>query len=117
MAQESRDAAAKPYDGTERRGSALALNKEISLGWLISFLVGGVANFAAIIWIAATLVSDVGSLKVLVSEHARLLVEGRSDREKVLIQNLTQDSRLNAHDQALVTHSERITGIERRVYH
>lgn len=41
----------------------LALKKEIPLGWLATFLCGGLLNFAAIVWMASAVVSDVNSLK------------------------------------------------------
>lgn len=41
----------------------LTFTKEIPLVWLITFLLGGLANFAAIVWMAAVLVTEVSALK------------------------------------------------------
>lgn len=41
----------------------LAAKKELSLGWLGSFLLAAFANFAAVVWMASAVVSDVNTLK------------------------------------------------------
>lgn len=46
-----------------------SITKEVPISWLVTMLIGGIANFAAIIWIAATLVRDVDSLKTVTKEH------------------------------------------------
>jgi hypothetical protein len=110
MAERGRD-----YDGEDRR-SKLKVTKEIPLTWLVTFVSGGLANFGCIIWIAATLVSDIGSLKTLVNKHADTLEAIRKIEETRSVQHATHDSRLNTHDQVLVIHGDRITGIEKRLY-
>lgn len=48
----------------------LATKKELSLGWLGSFLLAAFANFAAVVWMASAVVSDVNSLKETVKALA-----------------------------------------------
>lgn len=51
---------------TERRThpslrETLTFTKELPLSWLFTFLIGGTANFAALVWMAATIVSNINS--------------------------------------------------------
>lgn len=48
----------------------LGAKKELSLGWLGSFLIAAFANFAAVVWMASAVVSDVNSLKETVKTLA-----------------------------------------------
>ena len=53
---------------TERRSKvslleAISSPKEIPLGWVATFFAGGIVNFTVLVWMASSLVSDVGALK------------------------------------------------------
>lgn len=114
--KDRRNVILQDYSGPEKRSDTFRISKEIPLSWLITFLVGGIANFASIIWIAATLVSDIKTIKSIVDKHEAFTVEVRIEKDKQFIQNITQDTRLNSHDTVLATHGERIKGVESRVF-
>lgn len=58
----------------------LTFKKEIPLVWLLTLLVGGLANFAALIWIAASIVNQVGG-----HEKAIAILETRTSANNTLI--------------------------------
>lgn len=39
----------------------LTFTKDIPLIWLLTFLIGGVANFGALVWMAATIVGNINT--------------------------------------------------------
>lgn len=89
---------------------SVSVKKEIGLGWLVSFIAGGVLNFAVLVWTAATLVSQVeeakadinrldlrvNSLDVAVARHETELQRQQTideAMEKVLVDNLKRIER------------------------
>ena len=46
----------------------LTFSKEIPLHWLITLIAGGAANFAAVVWMAATIVGNINNQDKSISD-------------------------------------------------
>lgn len=97
------------------------VNKEVPLYWLITMFIGGIANFACFIWIAATVVSDGNNLKKLVEKHESQLNEKDKleNFTRISIERISEvikamDLRLVRHELILDRHDDRINKTEDR---
>lgn len=92
----------------------LTFKKEISIAWLVTILIGGIANFAAVVWIAATIVSEIG-----VHDKALAILEAKTASNTTMIaaqtvliqaqQVMISETKESLHDlrERFNTHSDR----------
>lgn len=66
---------------------AITSKKEVPFGWLITFLAGGLANFALLVWMASAVVHDVADLKITVTANA-------AEIQKATVTDAEQNARL-----------------------
>lgn len=86
----------------------LAFHKEVPVGWLATFLGGGLVNFAILVWMASTVVSDVGYLKTDLSAVKTEVIRLDSVSNANAADSKTQASRLDDHGHRLDTIENRL---------
>jgi hypothetical protein len=67
---------------------ALASRKEVPFGWLVTFLAGGLANFAMLVWMASAVVHDVADLKINTAANA-------AEMQRAAVTDADQNARIN----------------------
>ena len=107
------------YEERRRKVSlkeVIVAKKEISVGWLTTFLCGGVVNFAIIIWTAAIVYNRVdGNTQdiVLIKTHQEAIIDLVSKNITELKRQAEVDS---AYGQRLLSNEAKIQSLDQRIY-